>query len=345
MEKNEKVRLSIIIPVYNADRYLKQCIESVLEHIDEKTEVIIVNDGSTDSSLEICECFEKKYDCIRVINKINEGVSRARNIAIEQARGEWINFIDADDMFQRNAIKSIEGLESDADVILCDYSKEYIYSQQRSTGLIEIPNELLKKGILNFPTYVNQIREYSYSIDGINNWTCWGKFFRKKIICENNIKFPEKITHGEDLVFCYQVYSFAMKIYYCPICLYFYRINNQSVSQKFNKNRITNTLGLFENLLNFEQEIKESNDFIHFVVDRIIACCKLYFAHEKNEMNDSEKIKELKEILQIEYICVAVKKCPVNKLSIGKKTNIVNGIILLLLKKGMYKQAIKVSKI
>ena len=344
MERCENMKLSIIIPVYNAEKYLKQCLESVLKQSDEQIEVIVVNDGSTDSSIRICEKYAEKYNNIKLINKDNEGVSKARNIAIQQAQGEWVTFLDADDMLQENALVVLNELDDNVDVLLCDYSKGHVKNES-DISKKEIPSELLMKSILNIPLYITEIRKHSYKIDSVSNWTCWGKFFRTKMIKDNQIMFPEGITHGEDLLFCYQIYKSAPKVYYCPIYLYFYRTNNESVSLTFNPRRITNTIRLFENFLQIDKNLIDNQDFQHFVVDRIIACCKLYFANKKNTKEKSEKLKELKELLQIDYINRAIHECSLRRLSLGKKTSIVYFFVLLFLKKQRYDQAILISKI
>ena len=338
------MKLSIIIPVYNVEKYLKQCLDSVLVQIQEGIELIIVNDGSTDSSYNICKLYEEKYDFIRIINKKNEGVSKARNVALEKAKGEWVMFLDADDMLQKNSLVSLNKCEYDADIVICNYAKEHVDNKEREKSGNLLPKDLMMKGILNIPSYVNSIKEYNYSIDGISNWTCWGKLFKTQIIRDNNIMFPESITHGEDLIFCYQFYAHASKVYYDSTCLYYYRTNNQSVSRTFNSKRIVNTLGLFEALLKVDNMLLFNLDFQHFVVDRVIACCRLFFANEENTMTRDEKIKSLEEVCNNNVVREALVNCPLKKLSLGKKTNLLNIVILFLLKNKMYVQAIRVSK-
>lgn len=118
--------ISVIIPVYNAAMYLRDCLESILNQSYKDLEIILVNDGSTDRSGEICWCYQNKYNNIRVVYQENQGVSKARNQGINLARGEYISFIDADDWLEKNYYECLLYLltKYDADVSMCDYSVE-----------------------------------------------------------------------------------------------------------------------------------------------------------------------------------------------------------------------------
>ena len=337
------MRLTVIIPVYNAEKYIEESVESVEYEFAEKAEIIIVNDGSTDSTDIICQKLKSMYSNIKYISKCNEGVSVARNAALSFAAGQWIMFLDADDKIMSGASDVLKYLNDENDILLCNYSRKDNIKEVTNIIKADIPTDLMKKGILNLPSYINQICKYSYKIDGINNWTCWAKIFRKDIL--DGVKFPEGVTHGEDLLFCYQAYSKAKTVTFCSVNLYYYRENNESVSQKFNIRRISNTLNLFEFFLQIDDSLINNKDFRYFVVDRTLACIKLYYASKQNKMPFKEKKIELRELLKRDVINDSINKCSLHKLSISRKRSILNGIVLILIKNKMYGLGILLAKI
>ena len=112
----DKIEVSVIVPVYNASKYLEACIESILNQNNKSFELLLIDDGSTDSSGEICDCFAIKDDRIKVIHKSNGGVSSARNIGLEMAKGKWLAFVDSDDTVDKEYL-TISDESKDSDII------------------------------------------------------------------------------------------------------------------------------------------------------------------------------------------------------------------------------------
>ena len=113
------VKLSVIVPVYNTEKYLERCIDSIVNQTFKNVEILLINDGSTDNSIEICRRYEKNDERIKLINKQNSGVSETRNIGIENATGEFITFVDSDDEIALNMYEQMIGAanEKDADIV------------------------------------------------------------------------------------------------------------------------------------------------------------------------------------------------------------------------------------
>lgn len=124
----ETCKVSIVVPVYNAEKYLDQCLNSLVNQDIENVEIIVINDGSTDSSKSICEKFALNYDRIKFIDKINEGVSVARNVGLDLANGKYITFVDADDYVEKNfcSVLYVKAEEKQSDITICDYSTEIL---------------------------------------------------------------------------------------------------------------------------------------------------------------------------------------------------------------------------
>lgn len=191
----ENELLSIIVPVYNAEEFLDRCIESILSQTYKSLDIIVVDDGSSDDSGKICDEYAEKDMRVRVIHKQNGGVSSARNIGIEAARGEYICFVDSDDYLERDYLEVL--LETkrkypDFDNIWCGfYTVRDYYKNKKETVVAE------------------KDKNYSfYNLSGImdlcEKWLVqmpWNKLFETKKVKENNILFPPELSLGEDYIF------------------------------------------------------------------------------------------------------------------------------------------------
>jgi len=183
-------KVSIIIPVYNTQKYLKRCINSIIDQTYSNLEIILVNDGSTDNSLEICKEYEKIDERVFIISGENHGVSHARNMGIRKAKGEYLYFADSDDYLETDAIeKMIQGFEkADCELIIAGYNeienKEKIV--KKSWGKSKLKSDDAKKLILDE--------------NGVGGYL-WNKLFKLSLIKKFEIKFDETIYVWEDVLF------------------------------------------------------------------------------------------------------------------------------------------------
>lgn len=198
--------VSIIIPVYNVALYLERCLNSVLSQTYENYEVIIVNDGSTDNSLEICKRYSKQYKRIKTYDQVNQGVSAARNFGLSRANGEYICFIDADDFVSDIYIDTLytNMIMTNADISICNSTRDGIFDK-RVDGKIEKWNN--EQGIRHFLQ--------NETID----LTVWGKLFKKSVL--QNLEF-KKIKIGEDQIYLFQALENSRIIVYSNVKLYCY---------------------------------------------------------------------------------------------------------------------------
>ena len=190
--KKEKYLVSIIVPVYNVERYIERCIESILAQTYKNIELILINDGSDDNSLQICNVFSNRDKRIRVIDKENTGVSSTRNIGIELARGKYLCFIDSDDYIENNYVEMLVGNIHENAVIFCGY---FVDTYKENGNIASIPKIYRKENgneISNNLVYV--FHQGFLSV-------IWNKIYDVSRLRENNIKFDEKLSLGEDLLF------------------------------------------------------------------------------------------------------------------------------------------------
>ena len=146
MELNETPLISVIIPVYNVEPYFRQCLNSVVGQTYEKLEILIIDDGSTDECGKICDEYAERDGRIKVFHTENRGLSAARNLGIDEAGGEYINFIDSDDWFELNAIETAvnAAIDSKADIVCFRYVKEY-----KNTRKVDSFAEYYEKTVFN----------------------------------------------------------------------------------------------------------------------------------------------------------------------------------------------------
>lgn len=181
-------KISIIIPAYNAQKYIVRCLNSIVNQANDNIEVVIVNDGSTDNTERICREYSSIYNYIKTVSQTNGGVSSARNNGIKNAQGEYILFLDADDFFAENAIEWFLSKTCDDNCLWCG-SYNYIKTRNR----IE-PFYLSEKEYDLESEYIDNI------IDFVPN-APWGKLYNRELLVKNDILFPEGIPYAEDTIF------------------------------------------------------------------------------------------------------------------------------------------------
>lgn len=211
-ESIRKKVVSIIVPVYNVEQYLRECVDSVLNQTYSDIEVILVDDGSTDHSGNICDEYAEMDSRIKVIHKKNGGVSSARNTGIEVASGERIIFVDSDDCIHPRLLESYREIEDDSTTLLCEYTTDQeTWKQCVVDNLRDCMESVSKEHFMKlfFKDYINS---------PVN------KYYRTAVIKENNIQFPFDMNLGEDLIFNLR-YLKAAKTSYAIIHkpLYYYR--------------------------------------------------------------------------------------------------------------------------
>ena len=198
---------SVIVPIYNADKYLCRCIDSILAQTYTHFELLLINDGSFDKSRSICEDYSQKDARVRVFHKENGGVSSARNLGLKEAKEKFVIFCDADDFVERNWLDSFRNTQF--------YGNDFLvvsYANQIKNGVIEKVIHYGKSGCITKDEYFN-LREYGY---------LWNKCFRLEIIRANNIYFDTNMDCFEDEIFVLKYAKSVKGIYFCTNITYNY---------------------------------------------------------------------------------------------------------------------------
>ncbi|EJQ97572.1 glycosyltransferase [Bacillus mycoides] len=210
-------KVSVIIPVYNAEKYITQCIESLLSQTLQECEFIFVNDGSKDTSRQILERYQKLDNRIKLVNQKNQGVSIARNKGLQIAIGEYIGFVDADDYIEPDMYEILynSAKQSNCDVVISNFKWEI-------EGHKIITKYSFPVDIVLQTDYIEQdLLTYFLKEDNLN--TVCNKIYRNDLIKEESVKFPEKVVLGEDGMFNIQFFSNATSAKYIDYTGYHYR--------------------------------------------------------------------------------------------------------------------------
>lgn len=246
------VKISIIIPIYNSEKYLKKCIDSVLNQTMKDIEIILINDGSTDQSEKIIDNYIKENNAnIIKYNQKNSGQAVARNKGIELAQGEFITFIDSDDYIDKTMLEHLynEAKSKELDIVICDYFED------KEDKLI------YKKQILR--EHKDLVKDYVLFVAGPCN-----KIIRTKILKENNIKFPENIFY-EDIAIMPALAIYSKKIGYVKNAYYYYVIRENSTMRqtKYNKklDSIFFALEYLEKFFQQQEKYEEYKSEIEFI--------------------------------------------------------------------------------
>ncbi len=215
--------VSVIVPVYNAEMALNQCVDSVLCQTFKDFELILIDDGSVDNCPCICDEYAQIDPRVMVIHKENQGVSAARNDGLDVASGTYITFVDSDDYVSSNYLSAlVEGVKNDFDFVCA--AKTNIYSDRQLSDKKPAFELDLTQEIGS--SYYNKLAGYT---------SPWMKLFKREIIMEHNIRFNPAVHYGEDTAFVYEYLSYCKRIKQIPDCVYFYRVYEGSAAHKFQK--------------------------------------------------------------------------------------------------------------
>lgn len=267
------MKLTIIMPVYNVEKYVGDCIESILRQQENDWELIIINDGSTDSSSQICHEYADKDTRIIIVDQANQGVSVARNKGIEKALGEWILFIDSDDILDNNLFKySWTELNDEndicyfqlQDVVNGEMEKEYTnFQNYEITRINKQDIKEIQKAVFN--------RDRKYHIDFYKlSPTKPPKFFKSSLVHDDNIRFIENMPYGEDAVFNLYYLDCAEKGVYIKAPLYYSRVWPGSVSKKYNKDVMLEFDKLHQNMEAVIRSKEDIAEYIELLNERIL---------------------------------------------------------------------------
>lgn len=319
------MKISIIMPVYNKEKYLYKSIKSILNQTYENFELIIVNDGSTDNSSSICHKFEQEDSRIKVIDIENNGVSNARNIGIKNANGQYIQFIDADDYIDKYMLEDLVNLSEkyNTDIIITEIKKVDLKSNKSKEILLPFSG---LKSIDDMMDNFAQVQKETGIYGCVSN-----KFIRKSIIDEYGLKFDKRLWLAEDLDFYLELYKYVTNVYFCNKAYYYYvqEAENSSTTsdKKHDYLQQAEIIIKEKEMLDYKNALNKNN---LEVVNSIITNFIMSYIHQQFNYKYHQFIKDLDSIINddkfmesIDYNCSNKFTNKVMKLILkDKKTSI-----------------------
>ena len=262
------INISVIVPAYNAEKYIERCIESICSQTLKEVEIIVINDGSTDGTADILNHLAVNDDRIKLVHKENQGQGAARNDGIRISKGEYITFVDADDWLDTRTYETSMKLimKENPDVFVYNYSLAY------PNGHIEqqknFDNRKVEMGSLDKGAFL-----YDYFFTSKIGSSVWNKLYRSKLIKENDIEMGNTKV-GEDFYFNLLVMLHAENIYLFNKSMYYYYQPSQSVTRSYSKGITTkymNYLSTFIELLEKKGKTEEYYSFSPFILYRALS--------------------------------------------------------------------------
>ena len=288
MEK--EMTVSVIIPVYNVEKYLCECIDSVLSQTYPFFEIILVNDGSTDSSGAICDSYAQKDKRITVVNIKNSGPSIARNEGLSCAKGDFVYFLDSDDFIKKNALEELVNTaeQNRADLVFFDAVSFADDGSDVRQGY-RIKRKYEPANGMKILTELYDSGDYHCSVVLL--------FLRKNLIDDNRLKFLETAFCSEDMLFSYKAFCSAEKAVQCNKTLYHRRCRPDSiVTSKKSKGHFRSCCYVYEDIKNYS---KKSGIQSLYIAKAFVVRCAYNALNTYNKLNSDDKKKCKKEYISV----------------------------------------------
>lgn len=279
--------ISVVIPIYKVEKYLRRCVESVRKQTYANLEIILVDDGSPDTCPDICDEYLKKDERIRVIHKKNGGLSDARNVGIENARGKYIGFVDSDDYLHPEMYECLYSAmrECDADVSICNiekvYTEEYVVREQGTPIIRQYDGREAIANIFNADLYLSSV-------------VAWNKLYKRTLF--DSVRYPKGKLH-EDEFTTYRLFYESMQVVYLDKAYYYYFQREDSIMAKVKGKIPDEALEAYEEMGKFF-EGKEESYLLQLAKYRYLCFLKRYVEqseHEGKKILSAEMEKKYKE--------------------------------------------------
>lgn len=302
---NMDKRVSVIVPVYNAETYLPQCIESILKQDYDNLELLLIDDGSSDKSMQICEEYGRRSGKIKVVAQKNSGVSAARNKGMENAAGEYILFVDADDYLPDSCVISrMAAAIGGADILVGDYMRLWNDRLLPAGSCSNFSGFSPEQGAFRFRGFFS-VGTLSY---------VWCKMYRRSFLQENQLRFGD-YAYAEDKLFNFYCYIRGAEYAFLPEPVYIYRKNDASASYRFRPDSVRGWMAIAEELERFVEEKAGDKGY-----QDLTACTIFFAAFFDGKMNyeyGGKTLSAVKRVLK-EYASYPLAKKYFSELARGR---------------------------
>ena len=336
-------KVTVVVPVFNVEKYLHQCIESLLNQTYRNLEIILVDDGSTDNSGAICDKYRQKDQRIKVIHKCNQGLGFARNSGIKETTSDYVIFMDSDDYADKDMIAELMKpiIDENADTVIGGFKK---VNDEKKVLFTDNYEKKIYRNDAVYNEFFMRILGSSPGKHDVVRMSVWNSVYSMKIIREHNILFPsERVMISEDLIFDAMYYKYAQAVSLISSSKYNYRYNSTSLSEKYRSNKFQLVNDLYLEMKNrientFEKQEEADNRLKTMYLIQLRSCIGQENISGKKT---SEKNNSVKKICDNNLVKHIIETYPYDELSYKQKIFIdlirhKNCRLLLLLLKVMY---------
>lgn len=315
--------LSVVVPVYNVEKYIAEMVESLLSQTLQDLEVILVDDGSPDRSGEICDGFAAKDDRVKVIHKPNGGVGAARNDGLDAATGDWIVFCDSDDWVELDAFEKLvkAGEDSGADVVFGDANLVYGEHVQKARFY---KNEFVTSDRARIDQLIAADFSRAYCFDPPEGGPAfgyggpWNKLVRRQLLLDNDIRFDLRVKGiFDDILYTAYIFAAAKTVAYVHVPVYNYRQLGSSITHSYKANLLEIHQAIFTAWQEFMEKYGKEGQFLKpyyaNVIRRFKSTLGLYFFSKKNTKSFRAQCKELEELMGTEPYRTALREVDTGK--------------------------------
>lgn len=315
-------KVSIVVPVYNMEKYLDQCVQSLIRQSYRNIEIILINDGSSDNSAEICKKYAEYDPRVIYIDHRNQGTAATRNAGVEKGTGTWIMFVDADDWLPENSVAALTACANEYDIVIGDY---YFVSNGKTIWQHFFRPDITDEKKTS-PLWLigNALGCPSYGLSGgCNIGVPWARLFRRAFLVENGISSPVGLKRMQDTVLNIRAFLHSPRIDYCPQPVYYYRAWGQSASRAYDSHFADTAVNLLACIRepvgdNPNQKIRELYGYKELSL--LIETISLYYCHKDCPLRLREKLQGLKTLCESPINAALLKRY--DKSLFGVKTRV-----------------------
>lgn len=297
--------ISFIVPVYNAEQTIERCVNSLRLQTFSDIEILLVNNCSTDSSLQICKDLSKKDSRVLVLDIAENGVSVARNKGIDEASGKFISFVDADDWIDSNVCDIFVELNNKNHYDLFCFSAEY-HKNDKTTRSYLFAKDVERltqkqKEELQIKVFTPQAPGLSYKTETRYLGSSWGKIYKRELLLQKNLRFSKETVISEDVLFNTLSLDYFYNIGYTRGCFYHYEQRNDSAQNRYRPNSIAYFMYVIQQIQKWLVTTNKSQAYVDaancLFVHYFFGTLKEDIFHKKNEQPLKNKIHHLKNVL------------------------------------------------
>lgn len=314
--------ISVVIPVYNVEKYLKQCIDSVMNQDYKELEIILVNDGSTDKSGEICDEYAKQYSNIKVVHKTNAGLGMARNTGLEHITGEYVTFLDSDDYIDSDLISNLYNGINKNNVDMCKSGFRRITDEKEILVVVEYENKVYDGDKAKQELFPRMIGSMPDKKDSIEMCVC-AAMYKSELIKTNKLQFPSERQYiSEDLVFNMHYMQNAKGACTIPYVGYNYRLNPASLTQRYREDRFDAFCFFYKEMERMLTEYGYSKNIMLRLQRMFFIYMRMAIAQEKKKVSGfkaKESIANIKKICRNEFVQKILKEYPIKKIGFKQR--------------------------